>query len=710
MSWLSILKADNVVRPISVGKLNSRFAKGDIPSKDEIAQVTDQALQQRYIDTVITKIKADLAQVKQGKDVPESIVQRMITGERSKIADNREEAISKIEELLQQLTSLTGDSVNPLYEKEVSGIKYSDLVSPEGKTNKEWTIETLQELYNMMGTDPSVDLLYAIYAFINDSTDGSWTRDSTWTGKMGRELETNFDALKNIFGLRADPEVQGGIDRQIFNFFTDEYKYSPSGVQEMEVVSGKGQDKYGRASEKVRREGLRTKTKIVADPKTMEMTERTSERLLTAEDIGNKISNLTESQFTELVDKLQRTNSAEGLFEDIKNKSVGIVYDLGFKGQGINQLVRDIDVRRKGDLPSQRRKDYLHDWTISYINRKMNEANSEEIDIAGYKLLSRNALNQYQTKQDRKKKKYRDHYEQRDKLIDWIKEKVRSEDKTWSDRYNKDIKIKNRLDSEFRNLSPEEQEELISDRERFKEFYQMSGASGGADFAELAYSFNIDKGLSDFISMLDQPMNRFERNILALMFNSYMDLGSEGKDKPLAIIPSGSFVQYLPTGALFADATEESFIESMRALMTIMRKVLDRGQFSTYNVNMSLAINTFFENIEKYFAENGDTDTEEDRLESMIDFIGDGDFDTNSEDWFGTKQDLAESYEAINDLIIDLESGIKSSLINNIQIIADDTTDKYPKQGLRIRGEPAGIREYLIMKGFLRQNASKEEE
>ena len=144
--------------------------------------------------------------------------------------------------------------------------------------------------------------------------------------------------------------------------------------------------------------------------------------------------------------------------------------------------------------------------------------------------------------------------------------------------------------------------------------------------------------------------------------------------------------------------------------MTIMRKVLDRGQFSTYNVNMSLAINTFFENIEKYFAENGDTDTEEDRLESMIDFIGDGDFDTNSEDWFGTKQDLAESYEAINDLIIDLESGIKSSLINNIQIIADDTTDKYPKQGLRIRGEPAGIREYLIMKGFPRQNASKEEE
>ena len=179
-----------------------------------------------------------------------------------KIADNREEAISKIEELLQQLTSLTSDSVNPLYEKEVSGIKYSDLVSPEGKTNKEWTIETLQELYNMMGTDPSVDLLYAIYAFINDSTDGSWmTRDSTWTGKMGRELETNFDALKNIFALRADPEVQGGIDRQIFNSFTDEYKYSPSGVKEMEVVSGKGQDKYGRARKRLEEKVLKLKRK-----------------------------------------------------------------------------------------------------------------------------------------------------------------------------------------------------------------------------------------------------------------------------------------------------------------------------------------------------------------------------------------------------------------------------------------------------------------
>jgi len=708
MTWLSILKAtgDN---PLSVGELLTRFSRGEIPTKKEIDGVSDKALQEKYLDATITNIKRDLALIKEGQEVPNSIISRMITGKRTKIAETKEKAIIKIEELLSQLQGLSIESTNPLYEKEIGGIKYSELVSPEGKTNQEWTKETLSSLYDMMGTNPSVNLLYAIYTFIEDSTNGRWRRGKVWRSNMGRDLETNPEALKNIFKLRLDPQVQESIDKKIFDFFTGDFKYTSAGINQIEITSGKQADEFvPKDSSRVAREGVRTRTKTVQDPTQMEISERTSDRLLTAENIGNKISQLTESQFTELVEKLQKTNSAEGIFQDIKNKSVGIVYDLGYKGQGINQLVRDIDVRRKGDAATQRRKDYLHDWVISYINKKMNNSTESSINISGYELLSRNELSNYTTKQDRAKDKYKKHYEKRDKLIDWIKEKVKSEDPTWLGRYETDIKTKNKLDSEFRNLSQEEQEEIKNDRQKLKQFYQMSG-SAGPDFAELAYSFNIDKGLSDFIDMLEGPMNRYERAILALMFNSYMDSGLGGKDKALSIVPSGDFQQYLPTGRLFADKTQESFVDSMRALMTILKMVLDRTQLSEYNINISLAVNTFFANIDNYFKAEGSVETEEDRLNSMMDFIADGDFESNSTDWFDTKVDIKAAYNNLNDLLIELEKGIKAQLINNIQTIADDTTDKYKKQGLRIGGLPAGIREYLINKGFLRQTVTEEE-
>lgn len=53
----------------------------------------------------------------------------------------------------------------------------------------------------------------------------------------------------------------------------------------------------------------------------MEISERTSDRLLTAENIGNKISQLTESQFTELVEKLQKLIQQKEYFKILKIKA-----------------------------------------------------------------------------------------------------------------------------------------------------------------------------------------------------------------------------------------------------------------------------------------------------------------------------------------------------------------------------------------------------
>ena len=720
MSWLSILKND--VPAIMVGTLLTRFRKGNLPTKEEIENVTNQDLQDKYLDSAITKLRQAFNSSKEGNDLPDSVVTQMISGRRSKVADTREESLKIIEERLKQLEGLKRTSDIPLASDNTAlGNTYGEIVSPDGKTNQEWTIETLNALYDMMVSEPSAELLYTLHKFIDESTNGQFKSDTKWYNKMGvNSIENpNPEFFQNVFKLRLDPDIVGGMDKRVFDFFTDKYQYTAEGMKDITVVSGKDDDKYRRASERVRRKGTTERSKRVADPTTMTVGERSSEKLLTSQNLGNKVNSLTESQFSDLIDKLQRTNSAEGIFKDIQNRSIGIVYDLGYDTRGINQLVRDLEIRARGDKGTQRKADFLHDWTISYINRKMDETEEpdDDVNIGGYNLLPRWILNKKVENEkgelvpliSKNSRKYRQHYTQRAKLIDWIKGQVRKENPTWKKRYEDDIRRKNRMDAEFRKLPKEEQDAITSNRQSMKEYFNFKGNTG-PDFVDLSYSFSIDKGLSDFIDLLETPMGRFDRNVLALMYNSYIKLGTDGEETALQIVPTGSFKEYIPTGRLFEDPSQESFIKSMRALMTVIKLTLQRSNYTEYNTTMRTLMSTFFENIERTFSSNNETDTQEDRIDNMRDFIEDGTFGDASTNWFGTRDDFKEAQDQINDLLILVEEAIKGQLISTIQKIADDTTGAYPKQGLRINNQVAGIREYLISRGFLRKSSNEEEE
>ena len=73
-----------------------------------------------------------------------------------------------------------------------------------------------------MITESSVELLYAIHYFIDSSTAGQWTKKNGWKNLMGKKSIENPDPefLKNVFNLRSDPDVTGGIDKKVFDFFT----------------------------------------------------------------------------------------------------------------------------------------------------------------------------------------------------------------------------------------------------------------------------------------------------------------------------------------------------------------------------------------------------------------------------------------------------------------------------------------------------------
>ena len=712
MSWISILKAD--VPPISVGALMSKFRTGNLPTKEEISKVTNQDLQNKYLDSVLTKLKEQFESSKEGNDIPDSIISQMINGKRTKVASTRDEAFKIIEQRLNDLKELTTETqiasevgfiegFNEVEGKKTPfGRTYGDLVSTEGKTNQEWTIETLNVLYDMMVNEPSVEVLYALHKFIDGSTNGQFKSDTKWYNKMGLNSIDNPDPkfFQNIFDLRLEDEVTGGLDTRVFDFFTDKYKYTAEEMQNITVVSGKEDDKYGRASERVRREGTTERSKIIGDARTMTIGEKGSERLPTNDNIANMINDLTENNFKDLVLNLQKTNSAEGIFKNIKNQSIGIVYDMAFKKPGIAQLVRDIQIRRKGDSDSQRKRDFLIDWTISYINRRINEAD-DTLNIGGYDLFSTQKLNERDDEGEllypRSSPEYKTHYKNKSELKDWIINKVNEGDETWSKRYKDDIRRKNQMDSQFRKLPAEEQKEILADNQKMKEYFNFQGNTG-PDFVDLAYSFNTSKGVSDFIDLLGKPMSRFQKNMLAVMYNSYIDLGVDGQDKINQIIPMGNFRGYLPTGRLFADAQEQTFLKSMRAFFTVFKMSLPRAKLSTLNVTFSALVAEFFDRIDEYFSEIDDTSSVNDRLYIMEEILEGIGLEENANTWFNTKNDFEELESIIDKLREEVEDAIQAKLISNIQTIADDTTNKYPK-----------IREYLIRKKYLKPFVPKNE-
>ena len=200
----------------------------------------ERALAYKHIDTALTNIKEQYESSLSGTDIPNSIVAQMINGKRTKVADNRKEALKIISSYIKEWEKLIADSVIPLHTDTVGGITFGELVSPDGKSNKEWTIETLNTLYQMMVNTPSVELLYALHWFIGTSTNGQWLKQNTWVSKMGRESIKNPDpiALKNIFGLRLEPEIEGNMDKKVFDFFTDKYKYTTEGMRTITIKRG----------------------------------------------------------------------------------------------------------------------------------------------------------------------------------------------------------------------------------------------------------------------------------------------------------------------------------------------------------------------------------------------------------------------------------------------------------------------------------------
>jgi hypothetical protein len=695
MSWEIILK--------SLGNIQSRFRKNDIPTKEEV-DASDEA-SKRNLDTGITSLREQYNSSIKGEDIPNTVITQMITGRLSKVGKDREDSLKIIGERLKQWESLLGSNTNELYEKTIAGIKYSDLVEVGNKTNKEWTIETLNALYQKMITESSVELLYAIHYFIDSSTAGQWTKKNGWKNLMGKKSIENPDPefLKNVFNLRSDPDVTGGIDKKVFDFFTDEYKYTTEGMKNIEIAESPMRQK---------KTGKETRIKTVGSE--VVMAERKSLELLIPSNLGEKLNGISQVDFRNLIDNLNKTNSGSRFTKALKGKGINIVYDLMLNPQPLNALVRDIDIRRQGHSISQRKRATLQDWAISYVNRKLKQAQDsedEDITINDTTVYTNKQLEIFRKGNKEENiepnpKKLRQHYNNKKEIIEWLKTKVRTEDDTWVKRYQDDIRKRRDIEQKWSKLSEEDKKAMTNEEKR--DFLSISDTdSAGKGFKTIGYTIKTDSDVESFADMFNLGNKRYIRNMISILFDYYMSGDKDSAyDKSSELITSNkSFTMYIPTGNLFADTSKTTFVDSMRAILTFIKILHGRESLVTYNDKLGGDImDKFLDNLDKIFQEvaeeNGlDLDDKEEifeiiETEELID-------DSNLDSILGTKTDFLEIYDILNGLVDEFEEKVLEELTKVITKIALDTEDTHRNTGLSINRKSGGIREYLISKKLL---------
>jgi hypothetical protein len=707
--WSLILKS-------KLGNITSRFKRNNLPTKQEIEALTDSEREQaaKSLDTVITDLRSQLENAKAGKPVVDKVVHSMLNSRLKPVT--LEEIESRIKEL-ETINEEFFSSDDPLYGQEKLGIKFD--IPIKGKTNKEWTTETLTQLYNEMGSNPSAELLYALHYFIDEKTGGQFTSNKgRWISEIGREIsKDNPEPLKEIFKLRLNPDVTNNVDKRVFNYFTNKYKYSVTGIQQIEEeVNDTRERAVIRPGQKPTKETFMENKKVRRKTQgEMVLAEKGSLELLLTPNIADKINRITLTDLRGLINNINKANAGEDFISALQGPSIDIIHEI-IKATPIDNLVREIQVSRKGESAVKSKGRYLTLWAVKYVEKRRSEDPSRTITIGNTDIQSINEMKPILSKSlgsrtSEEQREVNSYLSNLNKILDYLRRQIDEDRETFVRDYRKFISQSRQVESKISEVSEEELSGLDGKqkREYLKNYLEQSGFSD-INNTDLKYYVKVDYDQLDYALSLPK-LSRFQRNIFSLLLYSYISSDENDYDSLVNKLNtvSGEFKQYIPTGKLFMDNSEDTFTDSMRALLTIFKRVSGREELSKYNnafVDLSDDLRSVLDNFYKGIlkeAQNEDPEIEEnDRLEVLEFAIKEDIFEDDIEGIVSkVKPQLDELKEVINDIIADLSENMISLLITNISDIAEDTEDKYKRQGLRVKGRSAGIREYLISKKYL---------
>ena len=636
MSWNLILKA-------GIGNVTDRFFRDDVPSKEDINNIKDKESSYATLDTTLQDIKEQYASSKEGNDIPDRVVTRLLTGRRSKLSENREEALKLIGQRIEKwekVREMFGMS-NPLADSESMGIKYSDLVSPEGKTDKKWTIEVVQALHDMVANqtieEPLDDIenikpLLSLYQFITDITGGDFTKANRWQNKIGKDIPKNKNFLENLKKLLLHKENSGEVEKIARYFGLNVYARSEKTPEEASIT----------VRSKTGGEDITRKRKGIANPKDITIAPKHLPTYIPATNLNTKLDKLTLYKFRQLVNKINDNNAGDGLTPSLSDKSIDIIHDTLIRPNvvKVDELVENIDLGRKGIKAASRRRK-LSEWARDYLVGREYDADIETYDVPKYPKEGAGAksdeMQLYMRALDRNQAAER---KQLDRFIAKVNSQRNPEYENWI-RWNEE----------------------------------------GAVRTSIASTIQTDISLDAILNTLNPaPTSKFRKNILGILFLSFIEAENiqSYRDRINDLITSeDDFTQYIPSGKIFADTTETSFVSSMQAMLTFIIRVFGEDSVNTYNEEMAQVRDNFWTNIRQEsikVAEKEGLEYPEDKQEIINEIFVDGDYsDENKTSYFGSKENLDNSFRALQELLLDLKTSYITELFNIINKVGKDT-------------------------------------
>ena len=755
--WFSILKADGIGN-----WTNIYLGKEPYPSDETINSLDDSTSKQkaRELDTTINRIETALQNIpEENPDLEDRNIATMRV-----FGAGREGRRSYVEPL-----GVEGAT------EELEKLKsYRNKFAVETTSQAE-VKEQLQPLIDKAEQSKSFEDIMEVWKYINGITDGNWMRaNQRWMRKLSDLVDTTDEFAKVInntitdrnnygyveqvakilgWGLKGEREtieVRGGKSSQridtddplsqpkqqkYVSTFTNNKTGKPikilhegkskKAIEEAEkralLQAGKEKDITYVGTEKgTKTEGVETKKKRRrTKPGTLQATRRTElfVEAVPVQNIELKIQNMKEvSKFRRFMDILHTSGATNNTnIEPFKVQGAEILHDVAIVAQRkLDMTLKLIDFGRKGLSFRYRQSSYRTEFAEFYLKSQIDKAPAS-VEIGPHTIeVDLTDLDEQELLENKKNE---------EKALGWIKQQIDDKKGEIFEQYKTYVNQSSRARVQARNLLRESQKTAqgkISQEklEEIKRIYKENNISIGPGTVE----FYLGRGdgsinYSDAISSFDIDLSKiFLANMWSWLFLQYSnsDSSAEFQEKVKVLSTTTGFKNYIPAGRTFQTLGEESFVDTMRVILTMIRIFYDDSFLDSYNQAIDKISKRFYINMEKakdVLEEEEGFDDEEEQLELIIEgFLDDIDQTSFKENLMGCRDSLETIITELNRLLLNLDDKVHTELHDICREIGSDTEGKYTTNKVDLDGQPATAKEHLVRMGLLQELKGDEEE
>tara|TARA_R110002167_G_scaffold40905_2_gene125311 strand:+ start:145 stop:2277 length:2133 start_codon:yes stop_codon:yes gene_type:complete len=706
LTWYSILKAR--INWTNSFKSNKWPDEKDINSLDE----KEKATILRELDTTINNIESQIKVIpNQRPDLPEGIVQRLMFPRKG--------------------SSLTIKDI------ESRVVKLKSFKSKFGITivTRNDVVEQLQPLVDNFSNSKSEEDFYELYKYVHTITDNQWkSAPQKWMRNLSNVVNVPDSFLLAIDRIKLI--VEGGIDKKVANIFGIKYA---SGNRTIREVRGGSKDTIIDEDDPLftpedsERPIQTKKNRRASDAREITASrELTTKKAFAVSQLDLKISQLSLIEFRKVMKLIHLTGITKGhILQPFTGTAVDILHDISIARQRkLNNTIRVVDFGRKGIQMSHRKGGMKTDFAIAYMNGLLDK-NKIEFKV-GKNTLVPSSLEDTLTEEEMK-----DNQASREEALQHIKRRTEETTGNIPEAFKEYVQSRTRAKVKARPLLEEakalpKKGEKGSTAETIRRISQLTSeitqiyneADLKTGAASMGFYLGQDKDVTlnynDVIESFDISADKiFTAVMFTKLFKTYTMVDSEAaftnEFQQIIVLggKTGKWTEFVPKANVFQQSGEESFMKSMRTILTFITTFYGKGMLADYNLTMTDLVEDFYINMqeaEKILEDEMGIDTKDERMEmiseGMLKDFGHEKFHT---DLMGIKESMATVTKQLDTLLLNLDEKVHTVIYDLIKRIGEDTSTLYTKNTMDFKGQPAPAKKHLIGMELLQEESDSTE-